>query len=68
MSADVLDVGDIVEVYAEGRIITFLRVDETTSAISKLAKVVNFPEFETNIDFKNIQIGNTIVKSKKLDK
>ncbi|MCD4780876.1 MAG: hypothetical protein K8S27_10070 [Candidatus Omnitrophica bacterium] len=54
--------GDIVEIYSDGMFVTYLKVSETSTAISKLIPIKRKGPYKTQINFKKISIGFQVKK------
>ncbi len=58
-----LDPGDILAVYRDSRIMAYLRVIETTSAISKMKLIDNDIEYRTDAGIDDLKIGDKVFKN-----
>jgi len=54
--------GDIVEIHKEGKLLTYMMVSKTSSAISKLVPIKKRGVFETKIEIDEITVGSTVRK------
>jgi hypothetical protein len=57
-----LQKGDIVKILKDKKLITYLEVSDVSSAISKLIPIQKPREYATDVDFRSINIGNSVVK------
>jgi len=64
MSNLYLGIGDIVKVYNKGKLLTHLKVVETSDSVSKLVPVQGKNIYTKSTDFSKINVGNTIMKEK----
>lgn len=66
LSNQTLQKNDIVEIYKNGQLFTYLRVLSTSPVISQLVPISG-GDYETTINFTDINIGNNVIALKKIE-